>query len=204
MIVVRMTTNPEEAIFQECHRLVARLYKEELGLPGFEDHTAAPDAFIYAVEGDTLVGTEGLAFANPSFTELNLQGNGVQMVEKALGKPRSKLRIVESCRSVTLPGYTGVFPMNLIGAGEYLRNMSDPPLDYLISSIKPDMCNLLLRKFGFKYVQIDGKWDFSRIPSRYQDWYREDPQPIAAIHDLAFCFELAQQLMPKLPMKLEL
>jgi hypothetical protein len=198
-----MTTDSNEPIFQECLQLVGRIYKR-VKLYGFEDYSAAPDVFIYAMDGDQLVGTEGLAFTNPSFTERNLKGNGVKQVEALLGKPRDQLRIVESCRSATLDEYKGVFPMNLIGAGEFLRNMSDPPYDYLISSIKPGLCEFLRKKLGYEYLRIAGEWNFSVIPHKYQEWYSEDPQPIAAIHDLAFCFELAKKLMERLPMRLEL
>ena len=211
MIRINYTTNPEEAVFRACAALVAKVYKENLGLDGFEN-VKPPHAFVYAIdtslEGSTedqVVSVEGIEIAEPTFTEMGLIG----CTEKLLGilgiTDRNAVRLGESCRTATRKDYEGTFSLVAIGATLFVHDILDPSPDHVLSSVDPRFCHGVEKKASLPFTQIDGEWDFDSIPAKYHKWYQGDPKPIAVLHNVGECYQIIRRMvLPHLPPHIEI
>jgi hypothetical protein len=199
MLSLNYVKDPFDPCFKACGQLVAKIYKEKLGLSGFED-ADPPDIFFFVYdneregsETDKILCVEGIALKQPTFTENNLPGSTEKIIEEIGVKKRSDVNIAESCRTVTRKGYSGLFSLLIIGTTIYLREIHQPITRYVLSSIDPRLVEALAQKAGFPYRKIEGKWDLSKIPEIYHPWYTKDPVPVAVLHDVDECFRVVRE-----------
>lgn len=206
MIEISFTTDHEGAISKACAALVAKVYKEGLGLDGFEE-AKSPHTFVYAIDTDIegpvedkVVSVEGIEVAEPTFTEQGLKGGTQKLLNVLEISDRGSVRLIESCRTATKPGYQGIFSLVVIGATLYVHDILDPAADYVLSSVDPRLCHGVEKKASLPFIQIEGEWDFGIIPQNYHKWYRGNPQPIAVLHDVRKCYKMITKIvLPTLP-----